>query len=173
MKRISIICFFMIACISYSFAQYKVLTTKGNSIKASGIEIRDQTVDLTTSGGDQTIDKTDILCVIPESGKTFTFREKNNKKMKILKKDLENNYKGSDIARIFAYKYYKSNPDIGQLYQLYPEAGLTESEFEAAFIKQQKKFKKRTIVSASILGFTLIITSAVFITTVNEASRLL
>jgi hypothetical protein len=173
MKRISITCFLLIACISYSFGQYKVLTTKGNFIVASGIEIRDQTVNLKTSQGSQTIDKTDILCVIPKSGKTFTFREKNNKKMKILKRDVENDYKGTDIAKIFAYKYYKSNPDIGQLYQLYPEESLTEAEFAAAFAKQQKIFKKRTIISGSILGFVIILTSAVLITTATEASQFL
>ena len=173
MKSIIITCALLIVCFTYSFGQYNVLLVKGKAVTASAVEVGDESVMLKTATGEQTINKADVLCVIPDSGKSFTFRMKNDKKMKILKKDMENEYKGADIARLFAYKYYKSQTDIGQLYALNSDHNLTEEEFRSAFEKQQKKFKKRTIVSASLAGFVFIIGTASFISTMNEASNYL
>ncbi len=172
MKKLLLISTLQFICITISWGQYKVLLTENKSIKASDIEINDGSVVLTRDNNRQTFKKEDVLCIIPDAGKSFTFLERNGKKMKILKRDLDNNFQGEDIARLLAYKYYKSDVDIGQLYSAFPGAGLTMDEFEATFAGQQKKFKKRKIVSTSIMAVVLLITSGLLITTLAGASSI-
>lgn len=171
MKKFALTSSLLIVCLSFSFGQYKILLAENKAVEALAIEIEDELIIVSTESGKQVVDKTDVLCVIPESGKSFTFRENNNKKMKILKRDIENGYQGTDRARIFAYKYYKSGADIGKLYLLNSDDDLTEEEFKSAYNKQRKQFKKRTIISASLAGFAFVIGATTFISTINEASN--
>ena len=170
MKTVLLFCALQVICFASASGQYKVLLTENKEIAASDIEVHDNSVFLTKGDGRETLKKSDILCVISEKGKGYTFRKKNGKKLKVLKKDIKNNYREEDIARLFAYKYYKSDVDIGRLYSSFPGLDLTKDEFESAFLKQQKKFKSRTIVSASIAGFVFLLGLGAFISTLAEAS---
>jgi len=170
-KVISLIVF-VILCHNLSFGQNKVLLVNGKSINASSVDTQKESVNLTIENSKQTLAKTDILCIISESGKAYTFFEKNNKKIKIPKKDISNDYQTTDIARIFAYKYYKNKNNIGQLYNLYNGLKLTEDEFSTEFILQKKKIKKRTIVSYSLTGFAFILGTTMLIKSMNDVETL-
>ena len=123
---------------------------------------------LITNNEPQSIPMDDILCVIPEGKNSYTFWHKNDKKLKISKKDIRNNYKGVDRARLFAYKYYKSTYDIGQLYSINSDSSISKEEFEAVFNEQQKKIKKRGGAASGIGIGALVIALIVFINTLSK-----
>ena len=146
-KVISLIILAMF-CNVFSFGQYKVLLENGKSIDVSSLHIVNERVALSTG---QMIDKSDILCIIPEEGRSYTFLKKNDKKTKIQKRDIKNEYQGTDKAKIFAYKYSGVEQNVGQLYVLNSDNSLTEDEFKLAFTQQQGKITIRKVVLFAIV----------------------
>ena len=170
-KIISLVIFAMF-CNVFSFGQYNVLLVNGKSLNTSSIKVKKELIVLTADGEEQSIAKEDILCVIPELGRSYSYRKKNNKKIKILKRDIVNKYEGTDIVKLFAYKYYGSTIDIGQLYLLNSDKSPSEEEFKNVFDKQQQKIRSRTIISTTVSVIVLIIVVPMFIRTLNDVNSL-
>ncbi len=155
-----------------SIGQNNVLLVNGNSLNASSVKIETGSVALIVGGESRSIPKTDILCIIPAGKKGYTFLQKNNKKVKILKRDITNNYQGKDIARLFAYKYYKMKTDVTQIYDLNLHKDLTVAEFESAFSRQQQKIRSRATTSTILSTVLLIIVVAELVSTIGQANSL-
>lgn len=143
---------------SITIGQNKILLENGSSMNYSGISVEKDLVKVTVNGEIRSIAKTDVLCVIPEKGRSFTFMKKNNVKFKIAKNDMKNGYEGADIARIFAYKYYKSDTDISAIHKIFQGIELTLSDFETYFNTQQRKIRSRA-TTATIIGVVVLVIS--------------
>ncbi len=172
MKKVISLFLFGVILNVFALGQYNVSLLNGKSIKASSVEEQKEVVQLTVDSEVKSVKKSDVLIVVPESGKSYTFLNKNNKKIKIPKKDIKEDYEGGDVARIFAYKYLKGDSEVKQLYSLYSGDQLTEEEFALEFNKQQKKIRKRMITVWSLAGFGFIIGVTALISSLNTASAI-
>ncbi len=155
-----------------SIGQNNVLLVNGNSLNASSVKIETGSVALIVGGESRSIPKTDILCIIPAGKKGYTFLQKNNKKVKILKRDITNNYQGKDIARLFAYKYYKMKTDVTQIYDLNLHKDLTVAEFESAYSRQQQKIRSRATTSTILSVVVMILSVSIIVSTLNDYNSL-
>ena len=155
-------------CNVLSFGQNNILLVNGKSTIASSVSIERNSVTLVSNNETQSISKADVLCIIPAGKNSYTYNNKTGKKMKISKKDIQNNYKGIDRARLFAYKYYKSTYNIGQLYSINSDSSISKVEFEAAFNEQQKKIKRRGGVAIGLGIGSLIFGLVVFLNTLSK-----
>ena len=160
-------------CNVFSFGQGKVLLENGSYVNMSSIEINGESVTLTTDNKEtQKITKAELLVVLPEGEKPYAFLQKNDKKIKFKKDAISKYYQGVDIARLFAYKYYKGIYDVGELYQKNPGYTFSEEEFKNVFDEEQRSLKKRSNISMGVGIGALVIGSALFISTVSQASDL-
>jgi hypothetical protein len=168
------LCLFIlgIALNGFLFGQNKVLLEDGSSMSYSQISISSDLVKISVNGETKSLNKTDILCIIPEKGKSFTFRKTNNMKFKIAKKDLKNDFEGSDIPRLFAYKYYKSNTDVNTLYNLFQDTKLSQIDFEGYYKTQQQKIRSRATTGTVIGVVILAIAVGGLIRTISTANSL-
>jgi hypothetical protein len=146
--------------------------TNGSSINANSVSVEKETVVLKVDGTEQVIKKDEILCVIPDGKKGFTFSEKNNKKIKISKKDIYNAYEGTDIPRVFAYKYYKTPYASDQIYNLYGSSQISKDDFIKIFDEQKKTLKNRETISMVAGAVALLIGLSSFLSTMNELNSL-
>lgn len=150
-----------------SYGQNKILMVNGESTNASSIDGRStkkgSTINLVVDGENKSIPKNNILCVIPDGKKGYTFYSRNNVRTKIPKKDIKNNYQGTDIPNLYAHKYFKSKSDVEKLYKLNSGISLTFDEFENAYYAQEQKLRTRNTINktastiSTILLATLII----------------
>lgn len=154
------------------FGQNKVMLTNGTIYNSSSIDVNKETVQLNVDGQTLSVTTKEILYIIPEGKAAYTFWEKNNKKMKISKKDIYYDFEGTDIARIFAYKYYKTPYDINQLYSLNPNTKLLKEDFTNVFNEQQKTFKKRGTIGWIASGVVLLIGLGVFVGAMNDLNSI-
>lgn len=152
-----------------AFGQNKVLLVNGESLDATTFKSETESVSVTVNSETKTIPKSEILCIIPAGKKGYTFSLKNNKKLKILGRDISNNYKGADKARIFAYKYHRSTANVGELYKLNSDSNLSEEEFRIIFNTMQRKIKSRGTTGLIISIVALAIVIPVFISTLSDA----
>ncbi len=154
----------LVFCNVLSYGQFTVLLVNGKSLNSSSISIKDDPVSLVVDNESQSVSKTEILCIIPEGKKSYTFSSRNNKKVKIKKRFISNDYQGTDIARIFAFKYYKNTDDPGELYRANSASTISEEEFIYAFNKQHKKITTGKVAGIVILSISV----GMLVTTVNE-----
>lgn len=158
MKRKSCSLFILLVlCSTIAFAQTKVLTTDGKMFMASAVETSKESVTLTMAGENQSFQKSDILVVVPDGKKGFTYRTKNGQKLKIRNRYINNSYQGTDIPKIYAYKNLGGKPDIQQMYVKHGDTSLSFEEFNKIYKKQQQKIKTGNIVSISLSAFILLI----------------
>lgn len=155
-----------------SYAQNKVLLTDGTSLRPNSIEVEKESVILNIEGERQSISKEKILCVIPEGKTGYTFHQRKNKKLKIKKKDIYYNYEGTDVPRLFAYKYFKTSFDTAQLYRLNPNNTLPEEEFNKVFNQQQKTLNSRLTVSYVAAGVAFLVGLGSFLATMRDVNSL-
>lgn len=155
-----------------SFGQNKVLLENGSSMSFSHMSFDRDLINIDVNGERRSINKTDILCIIPEKGKSYTFRKTNNMKFKIAKKDIKADYQGADIARIFAYKYYKSKTEASELYKLYSGINITQFDFESYYHAQQQKIRSRATTSTVIAVVILAISVGNLIRVLGEVNSL-
>lgn len=172
MNLFNVIFYFFFFSVTSIDAQTKVLTTDGKTLNTTSIKSTDNSVILTSAGENKTLSKADILAVVPENGRSYTFKIKNGKKLKIKSKDIYNNYEGADRPRIFAYKYLGSDPNAGQLYVLNSDSELSEVQFKSLFNEQQKKLKTRGIVSMGLAVVALILGAASLSSSLSQANAL-
>ena len=149
--------FFILFCSIQSFAQTKVITTDGRTLNVTSVQTNDNNIVTTVAGENQTISKSNVLVVVPEGKKGYTYRAQNGKKLKIRKRDINNNYQGKDIPRIYAYKYLGTQGDIHKIYITNSDTSLSFEEFKTIFNKQQKKLRTGNIVSIGTSVFILLI----------------
>jgi len=149
--------FFILFCSTLSLAQTKVLTTDGRALLATSVQANNNNIVATVAGENQTILKSNVLVVVPEGKKGYTFRIKNGQKLKIRKRDINNNYQGKDIPRIYAYKYLGIRGDVNKIYSTNSDTSLSFEEFKTIFNKQQQKMRTGNIVSVSASAFILLI----------------
>jgi hypothetical protein len=171
-KKVSIL---IVICLFSSvllFGQNKVMLTNGTIYNSSSIDINKETVQLNIEGESKSVDKNEILYIIPEGKAGYTIWAKNNKKMKINKKDIYFDYEGTDIARIFCYKYYQTPYDIDQLYSLNPNNKLLKEDFANVFNEQQKTLKKRGTVGWIVSGVVLLIGLGAFVGAMNDLNSI-
>lgn len=146
-------------CILYSatFAQNKILTTDGKTLNAASVEINKTNITANVNGDNQTISKSDILAVVPDGKKGFTFRAKNGKKMPIKNKFIHFDFSGTDRPRIYAYKYLGTNAKVNQLYVLNSDGSMTEEQFASIYHAQQKRLKTNNVVSITSAAVILLV----------------
>jgi len=169
-KKVILLVITGIICTVLSFGQNKVLLENGNSVVYSNISIENDRIKVYVNGETQYFNKTDILCIIPERGKSYTFRKKDNRKIKIAGKDIKNDYQGSDIPSLFAYKYYKSNTDVSALYKLFQDTEMTQFDFEGYYKTQQKRIRSRATTSTIIAVVVLAIAVGGLIRAISNAN---
>ena len=174
MKNITkIILVFAICLLNFNcYAQNKVLLTNGTSLNSNSIVVEKESVKLDIDGEPQSFGKNEILCIVPEGKTGYTFSARNNKKMKIKKKDIYYDYEGTDIARLFGYKYFKTPFDIAQLYRLNMNNTLSEEEFKNIFNAQQKTLKSRSTISLVAAGAALLIGLSSLLITMKDVNSL-
>ena len=149
--------FFILFCSTLSFAQTKVLTTDGRALVATSVQTNSNNIVATVAGENQTISKSNVLVVVPEGKKGYTFRIKNGKKLKLLKRDIHNNFQGTDIPRMYGYKYLGAKGDFEQIYITNSDTSIPFEEFKTIFKKQQKKIRSRTIGSVCASALLILI----------------
>lgn len=155
-----------------SFAQTKVLTTGGRTFTTPNVAISDESISFAADGKNQTILKNNVLAVVPEGKSAYTFRVKNGKKQTIKKKDMHNNYTGSDKPRMFAYKYMGTESNVSKLYVLNADASMNQDQFKNIFNEQQKKFKTRNVVAIGAAVLALGVGAASLASANKDASNL-
>jgi len=171
MKKTILMIITGIICTLLSYGQNKVLLENGNSVVYSAISIENERVKVYVNGETQFFKKADILCIVPKKGKSYSFREKDNRKTKISKKDIKHDYQGSDIPRLFAYKYYKSKTDVNTLYNKYQNITLSQFDFEGYYKTQQKKIRSRATTGTIIGVVILAISVGGLIRTISNANE--
>ncbi len=156
-----------------SYGQYTVLLLNGKSLNSSSVSIKDDPVALVVNDENQSVSKNEILCIIPKKKKSFTFSQKNNRKIRIPKKWISHNYHGEDRAVILAIKYYKSPVDVNELYDANSDNNtISQEEFENTFGKTQKKIKRKNIATYIGAGIALSIAVVSLTGTLNEINNL-
>ncbi|MCD4711286.1 MAG: hypothetical protein K8R52_10605 [Bacteroidales bacterium] len=170
-KAYSLIFFMVIICTS-TLGQNRVLFLNGDSLNYSSIDIEKEAIVVESGGEAQSIDKSSILCVVPEKKASFTFLEKNNKKIVFRKKDIQHSYQGTDVVRIIAYKFYNSEFDAEGLFQYNQDESITKEEFVLIFDETQKKILNRTIVTIVAGTAALLIGVASLISTLSDVQQL-
>jgi len=149
MKKLNIVILTFLFLSTYCLSQNTIKLINGESVSASSIEYSKNS-DICKLNGSEDIAKDQILCIIPDGKAAFTFHHKKNRKYKIAKRDIENNYNDKDLAKVYAYKYYKSEKSINELFNLNPNNSLSEEEFTELFNKQHKKIKGRTTTTITL-----------------------
>ncbi|MCD4697831.1 MAG: hypothetical protein K8S16_16520 [Bacteroidales bacterium] len=172
MKKVFLLLSLGMTCSILLFGQSKLLLENGSFVIFTHISIDSEQVKVNVNGETRLFSKTDILCIIPERGKSYTFRKKNNIKFKIAPKDIKNNYNGADIPRLFAYKYYKSNTDVSEVYKLFQDTKLSLFNFESYYNAQQQKIRSRATTATVLSVVLLAIAVGGFIRTLNTANSL-
>ena len=151
MKRNSIpLILFLLMIPLFLMGQNKVILLNGESKSYSALSIEKESITIKNDGVNTSLKKSNLLCVVPAKKASFTFLENNGKKLGIKKKDIQNNYQGTDLVKILAYKYYNSEQEAEQIYQLNPIDNITEEEFIVIFDQTQKDILGRTIVSTVV-----------------------
>jgi hypothetical protein len=140
-----------------TFAQTKVLTTDGETLIASAIETNKWDIDLTINGETQNILKSNVFAVVPPGKKSFTYTIKKGKKWMLRKKDVRNNYQGTDRPRIYVYKYFGTKTDPEQIYVDNSESGVTLEEFTRIYKEQQQKIKMGNIAALGSCAIVVLI----------------
>lgn len=161
-------------CNSFSYGQTKVLLENGSILNVSAVVIEDESIIINADNETKSISKSEVLCIIPEKKKAYTFRQKTNKKFKIRKKDIANNYQGEDLARVYAYKYYnnvKGYEIIGDLYKKNLESKLSEEEFNIIFREQHKKITKGVITGWIVSGVVFVISLNLMFSILNDIDQ--
>ena len=102
MKKVNSLIFLMFVIISCTQGQNRVLLLNGESLDYSSIDIEKEKILVELAGETKSIEKSSILCVVPEKKASFTFLEKNNKKIVFRKKDIQHTFQGTDVVRIVA-----------------------------------------------------------------------
>lgn len=167
MKNLTIIIISAVLISTLSFGQNKIIMVNGETTNASSIDGRStkkgSTISLVVDGENKSIPKNNILCVIPEGKKGFTFSSRNNVKSKIPQKDIKNNFQGTDIPHLYAHKYFKSKLGVEDLYKLNPGINLTFNDFESAYYEQQQKLRTRNTINKTVSTVSSILVVALII----------
>lgn len=163
---------FFVFCSILTFSQNKIITTDGKTLIASAIEINDDAINITVDKEKQTIQKLNVLAIVPEGKPAYTFRMKNGKKMIIKGKFIHNNYTGTDKPRIFAYKYLGHPTEVSQLYVLNSDSSMTEEQFASVFNAQQKKLKSNNFIALGLATLGLVIAIGSFSSTMKQVNDL-
>lgn len=163
---------FCVLCSILTFSQTKVLTTDGKTFIVSALELQDDAINITSGDKKQTIQKLNVLAIVPDGKPAYTFRMKNGKKMMIKSKFIHNNYTGTDKPRIFAYKYLGNPAEVSQLYVLNSDSSMTEEQFASVFHAQQKKLKSNNILALGLATLGLLIAIGSFTSTMNQVNDL-
>lgn len=172
MKKVNSLIFLMFVIISFTLGQNRVLLLNGESLDYSSIDIEKERILVELEGGTKSIEKSSILCVAPETKASFTFLEKNNKKIVFRKKDIQHTFQGTDVARIVAYKFYNSEFGAEELYQHNQDESISKEEFIIIFDETQKKILGRTIVSAALGTLALVIGIVSLTSTLRDVQQL-
>lgn len=142
---------------------------EGEPLLYSEMDIQKATVVLRWSGKTTNVEKSNILCVIPENKKSgYTFMVRNNKKMMFGRKFIQNNYQGEDVVKMLAAKHYKSDVAAELVHQQHPVEGVSREGFIALFNETQKKITSSTIVSLTLASVALILGIVSLMSTLNE-----
>jgi hypothetical protein len=126
----------------FIYGQVRICLTNGQSINNVKMEIGQNAAVLIKDSLPKTIAMKDILYIIGGDGNCYTYKIKNDRKMKIRKSLICDNYLGTDRARIFAAKYDGTRPDVKELYILNSDENISEADFTKAFTAQQKKYSR-------------------------------
>ena len=170
MKKGILLIICVIICNVLSFGQNKLILENGNSMVYSSISLANDEVKVEVNGEIKTLNKSDILCIVPNKGKSYTFRKKDNRKIKIAKKDIKHDYDGSDIPRLFAYKYFKSKTDVNTLYNKYQNIKLSQFDFEGYYKTQQRRIRARATTGTVIAVVVLVISVGSLIRTIGNVN---
>ncbi|MEZ5195454.1 MAG: hypothetical protein R2764_03370 [Bacteroidales bacterium] len=167
MKNLTILIISAILSSTLSFGQNKIMMVNGETTNASSIDGRStkkgSTISLVVDGENKSIPKNNILCVIPEGKKGFTFSSRNNVKANIPKKDIKNNYQGTDIPHLYAHKYFKSKLGVEDLYKLNPGMNLSFDDFESAYYEQEQRLRTRNTINKTVSTVSTILLTTLII----------
>jgi len=154
--KILILTFLSLSLCLISLGQNKVLLTNGQTFNSIDIKSGKSSVDLSNDSIKQTIQKKDILCVIPEKGKCFTYKMKNSKTLKLARKFATQNTQGVERARLFARKYYGTKANISELYLLNGDKSISEADFTKEYKKTQSRITTSNVlaIGAFIIGLS-------------------
>jgi len=147
------------------------LTTDGKTFTTSNVAVADESITFSSSGKNQSILKNNVLAVVPEGKKAYTFRIKNGKKQTIKKKDMHSNYTGTDKPRMYAYKYMGTESNVSKLHVLNADSSMNEEQFKGIFNEQQKKLKTRNFVGIGLAVLALGLGAASLVSANNDLNN--
>ena len=153
------------------FGQNTIKLIDGKTIEASSVKFTNTSTTCKINEVEE-IAKDQILYVKPEGKTAYTFHFKRNRKYKIAGKDIKNNFDNTDLAKIYAYKYYNSKRDIKELFGMNPNIDLSINDFTKAHNEQEKKIKGRTVTSIILASVAFIAGLGALMSTMNEKKDL-
>ncbi len=150
-----------------SLSQYTIKLIDGTSIKASSVKYERKS-SICKIDETKEITKEQILCIIPSNKNSYTFHHKKNRKLKLSRKIINNNYKDTDLAKVYAFKYYKSKLSPEKIYAMSPEINVSKDEFISDFKNQHKKIKNASVVSIVLSAVAFTLGLSVLLGTLND-----